>query len=193
MRQASRCLLITSSRAREGKTATAVNIATALAQTNERVLVIDCDLRNPRVHRALGTQPAPGLSEYLSGAGDELAPLVQESRVRNLFCLSAGSIPANPAELIGSLQMKEALACLSNRFDHIIVDSPPVLTVTDARILATIVDGVVLVIRAGETPRGAVLQAKRLLESVQAPLLGVILYDADVFSGDYYHYARYCA
>jgi Mrp family chromosome partitioning ATPase len=89
--------------------------------------------------------------------------------------------------------MREALACLSSRFDHVIVDSPPVLTVTDARILATLVDGVVLVIRAGETPRGAVLQAKRLLESVQAPLLGVILNDADVFSGDYYHYARYCA
>ncbi|NLT68455.1 MAG: CpsD/CapB family tyrosine-protein kinase, partial [Acidobacteria bacterium] len=111
----------------------------------------------------------------------------------NLFAVSAGRIPPNPAELLGSPRMKEALAQLEEEFDHIVIDSPPVLPVTDARIIGTLVDGVLLVVKGGETPKEAVQRTKRLLQEVHAQLIGVLLNNVDVNSADYHYYSKYYA
>ena len=183
-------LLVTSSQRGEGKTTTSVNIAVTLAQTGDRVVILDCDMRNPRVHRVLGLSNQDGMSTFLSG-NSELSGLIQESEVPNLFAITAGPIPPNPAELLGSVRMKQALVLLAETFEHIVIDSPPVLAVTDARILAPVVDGVILVIKGGETPKEAVQRTKRLLQEVHGHLIGTLLNNVDVRSADYYYYSRY--
>ena len=182
-------LLVTSSHRAEGKTTTAVNIAVTLAQTGGRVILLDCDMRNPRVHKTLGIKNKDGMSTFLSGNSD-LSGLIQESEIPNLFAVTAGPIPPNPAELAGSARMKQGLVLLAESFDHIVVDSPPILAVTDARILAPVVDGVILVIKGGETRKEAVQRTKRLLQEVHAHLIGTVLNNVNVRSADYY-YSRY--
>jgi succinoglycan biosynthesis transport protein ExoP len=183
-------LLVTSSQAGEGKTTTAVNISITLSQTGEKVVLLDCDMRNPRVHRIIGLDNANGISSFLSGNSD-LSSMIQQSEIPNLFAVSAGRVPPNPAELLGSSRMKQGLALLDEYFDHIVIDSPPVLSVTDARILGTLVDGVVLVIKGGETPKEAVQRTKRLLQEVHAHVIGTLLNNVDVHSPDYYYYSKY--
>ncbi len=183
-------LLVTSSQAGEGKTTTAVNIAVTLSQTGEKVILLDCDMRNPRVHRILGLENAGGMSTFLSGNSD-LSSMIQQSEIPNLFAVSAGRIPPNPAELLGSPRMKQGLALLDEYFDHVVIDSPPVLSVTDARIISSLVDGVVLVIKGGETPKEAVQRTKRLLHEVHAHVIGTLLNNVDVRSADYYYYSKY--
>jgi polysaccharide biosynthesis transport protein len=183
-------LLVTSSQAGEGKTTTAVNIAVTLSQTGEKVILLDCDMRNPRVHRILGLENMNGMSTFLSGNSD-LSSMIQQSEIPNLFAVSAGRIPPNPAELLGSPRMKQGLALLDEYFDHVVIDSPPVLSVTDARIISSLVDGVVLVIKGGETPKEAVQRTKRLLHEVHAHVIGTLLNNVDVRSADYYYYSKY--
>jgi polysaccharide biosynthesis transport protein len=183
-------LLVTSSQAGEGKTTTAINIAITLSQTGGKVVLLDCDMRNPRVHRIMGVENSAGMSTYLSGNSD-LSTLIQQSDIPNLFIVSAGRIPPNPAELLGSSRMKQGLALLDEYFEHIVIDSPPVLSVTDARILGSMVDGVVLVIKGGETPKEAVQRTKRLLQEVHAHMIGTLLNNVDVRSADYYYYSKY--
>jgi polysaccharide biosynthesis transport protein len=183
-------LLVTSSQAGEGKTTTAINIAITLSQTGEKVILLDCDMRNPRVHRIIGLDNANGMSTFLSGNSD-LSSMIQQSEIQNLFAVSAGRVPPNPAELLGSPRMKQGLALLEEYFDHIVIDSPPVLSVTDARILGTLVDGVILVIKGGETPKEAVQRTKRLLQEVHAHVIGTLLNNVNVHSADYYYYSKY--
>jgi polysaccharide biosynthesis transport protein len=183
-------LLVTSSQAGEGKTTTAINIAITLAQTGEKVILLDCDMRNPRVHRVIGLENTVGMSTFLSGNSD-LSSLIQQSEIPNLFAVSAGRVPPNPAELLGSARMKQGLTLLDEYFDHIVIDSPPVLSVTDARIIGSLVDGVVLVVKGGETPKEAVQRTKRLLQEVHAHILGTLLNNVDVHSADYYYYSKY--
>jgi polysaccharide biosynthesis transport protein len=183
-------LLVTSSQAGEGKTTTAINIAITLSQTGGKVVLLDCDMRNPRVHRIMGLENNAGMSTYLSGNSD-LSTLIQQSSIPNLFVVSAGRIPPNPAELLGSSRMKQGLALLDEYFEHIVIDTPPVLSVTDARILGAMVDGVVLVIKGGETPKEAVQRTKRLLQEVHAHVIGTLLNNVDVRSADYYYYSKY--
>ena len=183
-------LLVTSSQAGEGKTTTAINIAVTLSQTGEKVILLDCDMRNPRVHRILGLENMNGMSTFLSGNAD-LSSMIQQSEVPNLFAVSAGRIPPNPAELLGSPRMKQGLSLLDEYFDHVVIDSPPVLSVTDARIVSSLVDGVVLVIKGGETPKEAVQRTKRLLQEVHAHVIGTLLNNVDVRSADYYYYSKY--
>ncbi len=183
-------LLVTSSQAGEGKTTTAINIAITLSQTGGKVVLLDCDMRNPRVHRIMGVENSAGMSTYLSGNSD-LSTLIQQTDIPNLFIVSAGRIPPNPAELLGSTRMKQGLALLDEYFEHIVIDSPPVLSVTDARILGSMVDGVVLVIKGGETPKEAVQRTKRLLQEVHAHVIGTLLNNVDVRSADYYYYSKY--
>jgi len=183
-------LLVTSSRRAEGKTTTAVNIAVTLAQTGGRVIVLDCDMRNPRIGRIMGMGNKSGMSTFLSG-NSNLSDLIQKSEIPNLFAVTSGPVPPNPAELVGSARMKQALAFLAASFDHIVIDSSPVLGVTDARILAPAVDGVILVIKGGETPREAVRRTKRLLQEVHGHLIGTVLNNVDIRSADYYYYSRY--
>jgi polysaccharide biosynthesis transport protein len=183
-------LVVTSSQPKEGKTTTAVNFAITLAQTGEKVILLDCDMRNPRVHRAMNLENAGGMSAFLSGNSD-LSSLIQQTDIPNLFAVTAGRVPPNPAELLGSPRMKQGLLLLYEYFNYIVIDSPPVLAVTDARILGPMVDGVILVIKGGETPKEAVRRTKRLLQEVHAHVIGTLLNNVDVHSADYYYYAKY--
>jgi polysaccharide biosynthesis transport protein len=186
-----RVLLVTSSLKGEGKSTTSVNLAITLAQANERVLLMDCDMRNPSIHRIIGLPNTNGLSNFLSGTSMDSAPLIQPTQVPNLFVFSAGRVPPNPSELIGSTRMKKCIMALSEHFDRVLIDSPPVLAVTDARILATIVDGVVLVIKGGETNKEAVMRARRLLRDVHARILGTMLNNVNFHSAGSYYYSKY--
>jgi protein-tyrosine kinase len=145
-------LLISSPLPREGKTFTALNLAHAIArQPEHRALLIDCDLRLSRLHAALGTTSTPGLSDYLRGEADEFS-ILQQGLPENLFFIPAGKPPSNPSELIGNGRLKLLLDRLAPAIEWIIIDSPPVLPVSDARLLAEVCDAVLLVVQAGSTP-----------------------------------------
>jgi succinoglycan biosynthesis transport protein ExoP len=180
-------LLITSSEKAEGKTTTAINMAITLAQTGGTVMLLDCDMRNPCIHRALNLKNDEGMSTFLSGNAD-LPSVIQPSSIRNLSVIASGPIPPNPAELVGSPRMKEGLSFLGSSFDYVVIDTPPVLSVADARILGTVVDGVILVVKSGSTPRNAVLHTRQLLEGINARIIGILLNKVDINSG---HYPRY--
>ncbi len=185
-----KALLVTSSLKGEGKTTTSINLAITLAQANEKVLLVDCDMRNPSIHKVFGLENENGLSSFLSGTSTTDMPLTQTTQVPNLFLFPAGQMPPNPSELLGSAGMRKCILELSEQFDHILIDSPPLLAVTDARILATMVDGVVLVIKGGETTKEAVIRSRRLLQDVHAPILGTMLNNVDFRSSDSYYYAK---
>jgi capsular exopolysaccharide synthesis family protein len=174
---APKVILITSPLPSEGKTTIAVNCAFVLAQKGARVLLIDADLRRPRVHQVFSMSSSLGLSTLLSGSAD-VSPndvIVQSAQVPGLFVLPAGPIPDQPAELLGSLQMKELLTQLRDQFDHIVIDSAPVLSATDSVILSVQVDTVVLAIRSGQTPKDALVRTRDLLLGVGARLTGVVV------------------
>jgi succinoglycan biosynthesis transport protein ExoP len=173
--QPPKTILITSSQPSEGKTTTAVNTAFMLAQTGADVLIIDCDLRRPRLHAHFEVPNARGLTNLLSGDPDIDGHLQSYGRLPNLKILTSGPVPPNPAELLGSDEMRKLLAVLSTRFTHIIVDSPPAISFTDASILSTMVDGVVLVVHGGRSSRAVVRRAKQQLIDVGAHIFGVVL------------------
>ena len=185
-------ILVTSALPEEGKTTTSVNTAVVLAQKNSRVLLVDADLRRPRVHHYFQIPQSPGLTTLLTGGAPEDAPPVPSS-IPNLFTLPSGMCPPYPAELLSSPAMKAALARWRNEFDHIVIDSPPSLSVTDAVLLSDQVDGLLLVARASQTSRAALRRATMLLRTVNARILGVVLNGVDLSSPDgyYYHYGYY--
>jgi len=184
-----RTILFTSSGPGEGKTTAAINTAISLAQTGARVLLIDGDLRKPGLHKALGVKNQPGLSAYLTRAID-LEAIIEEQKTANLSVLPSGAIPPNPSELLGSAKMREMMKRLSEQYDFVILDSPPVST-PDALILSALVDGVILVIRCGDTPRELVHRARQSLEDVNARIFGVVLNRIDVTQDGYYYYYYY--
>jgi capsular exopolysaccharide synthesis family protein len=185
-------ILITSSQPGEGKTTTAVNTAISLSQLGASVLLIDADLRRPAVHTAFKIPHARGLSNYLS-SHTPLDDLIVKLPVPNLSVLPCGPIPPNPAELISSDRMKDLLRALGRQFDHILIDSPPLISVTDPIILSTMVDGLVLVVQAGKSTRGLVSRARRELARVGARVFGVVLNNVNVKREGYddYDYYRY--
>lgn len=185
-----RTFLFTSPRPKEGKTTASLNTAIALAKIGKRVALIDLDLRKPRVHKVFGIDSQQGMSTFLAGTSD-LAPLIQQTEIDNLFVIPAGPIPPNPAELLSSLRMHQSLELLKEYFDHIVIDTPPLLTVADARILSNLLDGVILVVRSGDTPRQILLQAQKSLQLIKAKILGILINDADLTSADYYYYSKY--
>jgi capsular exopolysaccharide synthesis family protein len=183
-------ILVTSARAAEGKTVASLNLATTLAEAGSRVLLLDADLRHPRCHMALGIDNEGGLSGVL--AGDvPLEAAVRALDALNLFVLPAGRPPANPAELVGSQRMREVLAELRTQFDFIVVDTPPVLPVTDAVVLAREVDGVVLVVKGHDTPRELARRARDRLVLAGANFLGVMVNNVGLGWGDPYFYDSY--
>jgi capsular exopolysaccharide synthesis family protein len=172
-------VLFTSGQPGEGKTTTAINTAISLSQLGSSVLLIDADLRRPTVHRVFKMGQSQGLSTFLSRQV-EIEALIHRLWVPNLSVLPCGPIPPNPAELISSERMRGLLKLLSERYDHILIDSPPLTNVTDPVILSTMVDGVILVVQAGRSTRDIVRRARQELSSVGAKIFGVVLNNLDI-------------
>ena len=167
-------ILLTSGRPGEGKTTTVVNTAMSLAQLGSSVLIIDADLRKPATHKGLNVQNDSGLSTFLSRNAD-LDGLIQKLEIPNLSLLACGPIPPNPAELLSSNRMKELMRLVTERYDHVLIDSPPLLYVTDSVILSTLVEGVILVVHGGKSTRDGVRQSRNMLTNVGAKIFGVVL------------------
>lgn len=167
-------LMVTSCTPDEGKSMTISNLAVVLTQAGKSVLLIDCDMRNPTVHKNFALSNRVGLSACIS-MGTPLAEAVQETKVAGLYALTAGVIPPNPSELLGSERMQELLAEAKAQYDYVLVDTPPVLPVTDALIVGSIVDGSILVIASGADKVEIAKDVKEQLVSAGANLLGVVL------------------
>ena len=185
---APKVVVVTSALPSEGKTTTSINTAIVLAQKGNRVLLVDADLRRPSIHKTLGMGPRTGLSSVLTGSANVQQTIVRSALLPSLFILPAGPPPPNPAELLSSGNMKKVLDELREQYDHIVVDTPPTLSVTDPVILSTRADAVVLVIRSGQTTRQALRRARDILLQVNAHATGVLLNAVDLNSGDYYYY-----
>ncbi|HVE59673.1 MAG TPA: polysaccharide biosynthesis tyrosine autokinase [Pyrinomonadaceae bacterium] len=184
-------ILVTSGQPGEGKSTTAVHIAYSLAQLGAEVLIIDCDLRHPTLHKKLNISSAKGITNYLS-SNTSLEPLIQELEIPNLSAIPSGPIPPNPAELLSSRKMKEMIDLLGRSFDHIIIDSPPIASVTDPIILSTLVDGTIMVIQSGKARRGLVQRSCQELSSVRAKIFGVVLNNVNLHREGYrYQYYKY--
>jgi capsular exopolysaccharide synthesis family protein len=180
-------LLVTSAQPGEGKTSTSLNLALGLAQRGVPVVVVDADLRRPGISRALGlSENGAGLSTLLSGAHSLDEVLRQFEPVPNLWVLPAGPQPPNPANLLSSPSMESVMHDLRGRFEHLVVDSAPLLMVTDATILSRLVDGVVLVVESGITARRALVRAHKILESAGGRILGTVLNKWDARNEGYY-------
>src|SRR5262249_51180642 len=186
-----RTILVTSSQPSEGKTTTAINTAFMLAQTGADVLVIDCDLRRPRLHSHFNVPNTQGLTNCLSGESDVEGILQTYEKLPKLKLLTSGPIPPNPAELLGSEQMRQLLISMSEKFTHVIVDSPPAISFTDSQILSTFVDGVILVVHSGRSSRAVVRRAKQQLMDVGAHIFGVVLNNVKIESHDYDYSSYY--
>lgn len=180
----SRRIVVTSALAAEGKTTTAMNLAAALAETGERVVLVDADLRRPQVYHRTGGMGDVGFTNYLKGDGS-MADLLQPSEVAGLQILASGPQPPNPAELLGSRKAGEGIDELSKMFDYVIIDSPPVLPVTDAAVLAQWADGVLLVVRANQSRVPDLHSVTTQLEAVKTTLVGVVLTDVPTRGGAY--------
>jgi capsular exopolysaccharide synthesis family protein len=190
---APKTLLVTSSMPGEGKTTTAVNTALSLAQTGGNVLVIDGDMRRPRVHSIFELKNQKGLSTILSNDFDEAETmkLIIRHEDSGLHILPSGTLPPNPAELIGSEQMNRLLKFLGPQFTQIIIDSPPIGSFTDGVLVSTMVDGVMLVVHSGRTSRSVVRRARQVLQEVGAKIFGVVLNKVNLREHDYYYYGGY--
>jgi polysaccharide biosynthesis transport protein len=186
-------ILVTSALPREGKTTAAANLAVTLAQLGDRTLLIDADLRKPGVGRLLNMNGGKyaGLSSYLAGVSSLELVTVQHPAIPNLSAIPTGPLPPNPADLLSSHKLADALAELRTKFKFIVIDTPPVMAATDAVILSVQADGVLLVVRSGETPKEAFTRTRDLLVSVKCRLLGVVLNAVNSSAPDYYYSYRY--
>ena len=184
-------ILITSALPREGKSTTSINTAIVLAQKGTRVLLIDADLRRPSIHKTLNMGPRVGLSNVLTGGATLQQAVVRSPLLPNLFILPAGTPPPNPSELLASAPMFDLLAEVREQYDHVVVDTPPTLSVTDAVVLSTRADAVVLVIRCAQTTKPALRRARDILGQVNARVAGVLMNAVNLDSPDYYYYYEY--
>ena len=179
-------IAMTSAEPGEGKSTTAGNIAIAFAQSEKKTIIIDCDLRKPSLHKKFKISNSGGLSDVLIGRG-KLDDIVYRFNDK-LDVLPSGKIPPNPSEMLGSKTMERLLEVLKNKYDIVILDTAPLQAVTDAQILSTKVDGIILVVKAEATKRDSVLQAKNLLDKVGANILGTVLNGVENSRRKYYYY-----
>ena len=184
-------IMITSALPQEGKTTTSINTAVVLAQKGVRVLLIDADLRRPSIHKTLGMGPHSGLSNVLTGSTTLEQAVAPSAVLPNLFVLPSGTPPPNPAELLASANMRDLLDQLREQYDHVVIDTPPSLSVTDAVVLSPRADAVVLVIRSAQTTKQALRRSRDVLMQVNAKVVGVLLNAVDLSSPDYYYYYEY--
>ncbi len=187
--QAPRRILLTSAGMGEGKTTTIINLAQTLVQSDKKVLLVDGDLRKPRIHQILKLSNSRGLSTYLAGAVD--GHIVQKTSVNNLYVIPAGPIPPNPSELLSSNRLPSLLDSLSNEFDIILCDSPPVLPVSDTRLLCRLFEGVILVAAGGKTTYEIADRTLRTLRDAGARILGLVINALEIDKSSYYHHSYY--
>ncbi|MHB8073135.1 CpsD/CapB family tyrosine-protein kinase [Desulfosporosinus fructosivorans] len=183
-------IMVTSAGPREGKSSTVANLAVSMAQAGKSVLVIDADLRNPTQHKLFGLDNWEGLSVALVQDYDS-QQYIRETDVPGVSVITGGPIPPNPAELVGSQRMKRLIEGVSEQYDVVLIDTPPIVAVTDAAILAQEVDGVILVLASGEVNKDFAQKAKELLDKVGAKILGAVLNKADMKTSEYYYYYYY--
>ncbi len=181
--QALKTLVVTSAGVGEGKSTTLANLAVVSALAGRNVLLVDADLRRPTLHQVFGLSNETGLTTVILDEKGLTAPPIQDSGIEGLSVLTSGPQPPNPAELMGSRRMSELIAALAERADQVFFDSPPVVAVTDAAVLATKVDGVLLVIGAGKTRREQARSAVRRLEQINARLVGTVLTNVQMGAG----------
>jgi capsular exopolysaccharide synthesis family protein len=182
-----RSIMVTSSGPSEGKSTTVSNLAVAFAQQGKQVLLVDADLRKPTAHYTFNTTNTYGFTSVLTRQMS-LEKAVRETEVENLMVLTSGPIPPNPAELLASKAMDQFFRDVTNAYDIVLFDTPPVIAVTDAQILANKCDGTVLVVYSHKTEKEPVVKAKELLEAAQAKLLGVVLNYKETQGSNYYYY-----
>jgi capsular exopolysaccharide synthesis family protein len=181
-------ILVTSSQPSEGKTTTAINTAITLAQSGAEVVIIDCDLRRPRLHNHFELDNTAGLTNYLSGEKNTELLMKSCPGLPKMKIITSGPIPPNPAELLSSNEMKNLLQFLKGNFKHVIIDSPPAISFTDAAILSTLVDGVVLVAMAGKSSIHLMRRFKQRLANIGARIYGVVLNGIKSDSVEYGYY-----
>lgn len=183
-------IMLTSAGPGEGKSTTAANLAVAYAQADKKVLLIDADLRKPTMHHTFLKTNRRGLTNIIAGQGSS-KEIIMETDINNLDLLTSGPVPPNPSEILGSKRMNAILEELKLIYDVIIIDTPPALAVTDAQIVATKCDGVILVVDSGKVKREAAIKVKANLEHVKARILGVVLNNLDRKNSDAYYYYYY--
>jgi non-specific protein-tyrosine kinase len=181
--QALETLVVTSAGVGEGKSTTLANLAVVSAQAGRKVILVDADLRRPTLHQTFGLDNDTGLTSVMMDESALASPPLQETKVEGLSILTSGPLPPNPADLMGSRRMEEVIAALSEQADQILFDTPPVVAVTDAAVLATKVDGVLLVISAGKTRREYARTAVQRLEQINARLVGTVLTNMQLGAG----------
>lgn len=185
-------ILVTSATPGEGKTLTLINLAVAMAQNGQKVLIVDCDMRKPRIHKALEISNKAGLAEYLM-YGEDISRFINRIDTLNIDVLTSGKIPTNPSELLHSNVMKETVESLKGKYDYVFFDSPPVVPVTDAIVMASYIEGAVLVIASGKLEIDMAKKAKESLVASGIEILGVVLNkipmnDSKAYQSYYYYY-----
>ncbi len=184
-------ILVSSAGPKEGKTITVANVAITMAQAGSKIIILDCDMRRPEIHNFFGATRDRGMSNILVGL-DNIGEIIQNTKIPNLDVITSGPIPPNPSEMLGSKRMESLLVALRKKYDHIIIDSPPVTAVTDAVVLSKSADGVIIVIRTGYMARQIVKNGIGQLNNVGAHIIGAVLNGIDVSSGKYsYYYYQY--
>jgi capsular exopolysaccharide synthesis family protein len=183
---------VTSSAPKEGKSTTISNLAITLAQGGQKVLLIDCDLRRPVIHAVFGYNKEPGITNYLVGRA-AIDDVIRSSSIRNLDIITSGTIPPNPSELLGTDRMKKFIEDMRQKYDTVLIDTPPVIAVTDAQVIANEVDGTLIVVSSGSTQTELAQRSKELISKVGGRVLGFVLNNFDITStyGSYYKYYRY--